>query len=81
MTDTSTPLLRIFQDIFGYTSAELPDTVSPDDVEGWDSMQHLTLAQEIEAAFGVRLTTDDILAMTSVGEIRRIIASRMNTNC
>jgi acyl carrier protein len=75
MTDTDTALLRIFQDLFNYPETELPDSVSPEDVQGWDSMRHLALAQEIESAFGIRLRTPDILRMTSVGEIRRILAN------
>ena len=75
MTDSDTILLRIFRNLFNYPGTDLPDDVSPQDIEGWDSMRHLALAQEIEGAFGIRLGTADILGMTSVGEIRRILAS------
>lgn len=71
--DAEARLLRIFQDLFRYRGGALSDDVAMGALEAWDSMQQLVLVAEIEAAFGIRLTTDEILRMTSVGEIRRVL--------
>jgi acyl carrier protein len=39
----------------------------------WNSLTHIELVVGIEQAFGVQLTDDEIVAMTSVGEIRRVL--------
>jgi len=71
--DTANKLLQIFRDLFKYSGDSLSDDVSMDNLEAWDSMQHLILVTELESAFGAHFTTDEILAMTNVGEIRKVM--------
>lgn len=51
---------QIFKDIFGADSA-LNGDFNFKDVEKWDSLTHLTLISELEAAFDVIFETEDIL--------------------
>ena len=43
-------------------------------ISQWNSVAHMALASEIEDAFGITLSTDDVLAMTSFSEARNILA-------
>lgn len=52
---------QIFKDIFGVDDGELNENFNFKDVEKWDSLTHLTLISELEAAFDVMFETDDIL--------------------
>jgi acyl carrier protein len=45
-------------------------------VDTWNSLTHIELIVTIEERFRVQLTEDEIAAMTSVGEIQRILAAR-----
>ena len=65
--DIRSKLQEIFQDVFDDEEIELFDAMTAADVEDWDSLSHITLIQEIEAAFGIRFTTKEVLATKNVG--------------
>ena len=52
---------QIFKDIFGVEDSALNEEFTFKNVENWDSLTHLTLISELEAAFDVMFETDDIL--------------------
>jgi acyl carrier protein len=39
----------------------------------WDSLAHMAVVAELENAFGLMLDTEEIIAMSSVAEARRIL--------
>jgi acyl carrier protein len=49
-----------------------------DDVPDWDSVGHLSLAANLEEAFGISLDVDDLMEMESVREIVRIIGGKLS---
>lgn len=77
-TEIQHPLVRpeigeIFADLFQYNGPILPAT-SPDDIERWDSLQHIALVRMIEQTFGVTLTMDEMVEIRSVADIESILA-------
>jgi acyl carrier protein len=56
--------------VFGRTASELNDATSPETVGEWDSLGHITLIIELEAAYGVSFGPEEAMAMTSVGAIK-----------
>jgi acyl carrier protein len=40
------------------------------DIEEWDSIAHLDLVSAIEQGFDLRLTTDEIVALTGLEDLR-----------
>lgn len=70
-------LQEIFQDVFDDDGIELFDEMTADDVEDWDSLSHITLIHEIEAAFGIRFTTKEVLSTKNVGEFIALIESKI----
>lgn len=57
-----------------------PETLSRDsspfNTPGWDSLMHLTLMTEIETAFGLRFSADDVMGFVSLGDAEDIVAGR-----
>ena len=53
------------------------DKITPDlkqeDLEGWDSLQHLNLMLALEQEFGVTLDVDDLSTLTSVPAILKYL--------
>jgi len=41
--------------------------------EGWDSVAHMALIAEIESAFDIMMDTDDVIALSSFPEAKRIV--------
>ena len=75
--DIRSKLQEIFQDVFDDEEIELFDAMTAADVEDWDSLSHITLIHEIEAAFGIRFTTTEVLATKNVGEFIALIGSKV----
>lgn len=53
-------------DVFGVPAESLSGVSSPENVEAWDSVQHLSLAMAIEAHFGITLEPEDIEKMQTL---------------
>ncbi len=70
MTDQ---LVEVFSSILGVPAADLSDQTSPANTSAWDSMAGIMLVTEIEATFGVELTTSDIEQMSSIGQARAVL--------
>jgi len=45
-------------------------------VEAWDSLKHMELIVALESAFEIELTFDEIVAMRSVQDIKRVLTGR-----
>ncbi|MGN7998787.1 acyl carrier protein [Sphingomonas sp. 22176] len=51
----------------------ITDDLKYNSIPEWDSVAHMALIAELEAAYDVMLDTDDIVAMSSVGTIRELL--------
>lgn len=60
---------EIFREILDDENLVLIDGMPMYDIEGWDSLTHIQLIVEIENAFGVKFTAQEILSWKNVGEI------------
>lgn len=59
-------LAIIFKNIFG-ADISIPD--EPKDVDGWDSLHHIELVNEIEREFNVKFSMKEVLSFVSVKAI------------
>ena len=67
---------RIFCDVFDDESLKITETTTADDVEDWDSLEHINLINEIENRFSMRFAMREITGMKNVGEMIDIIVQR-----
>jgi len=65
-------ITAIFDDVFQY-SEPLTVSTSPNDIERWDSLQHIALVQAIETTFGIKLSMDEMMEIQCVGDIERVL--------
>ena len=57
-------------------SVELIDmSMTPDDIDKWDSLAHLRLITAVEAEYGVRLSMQQIQSIQSLGDFSTILPS------
>lgn len=71
--DSERRLTGIFRSLFGLPSLVLRDELTARDVPGWDSLNHVSLMVEVENAFGLRFTSDEIAALNCVGDLKALI--------
>jgi acyl carrier protein len=57
----------IFRDIFDDPSLKITDTTSAEDIEDWDSMNHLNLVSAIEKKFSIRFALGELQTLNNVG--------------
>lgn len=69
-------LTEIFQDVFDDDSITLTEKTTADDIEAWDSLEHISLISAVEKAFKMRFTMKEVSGMKNVGEMIDILAGR-----
>jgi acyl carrier protein len=57
---------------------QLSEETTAQDIEGWDSLTHMVLINDIEQKFEVRFSFNDIARLKNVGDICITIRSKMN---
>jgi acyl carrier protein len=72
-TNLSYPeIASIFDDVFQHTGDITPET-SPEEIERWDSLQHIALIRALETTFSIRLSLDEMMEIRSVGDIEKVL--------
>ena len=56
--------------------ATITDELTMKDLDAWDSLKHMELVVSLEQNFDVQLSFDEIVAMQSVGAIKRVLRER-----
>ena len=67
-------LQRIFESLFNTPPHEWSDRLSPEHVQQWDSLGHLSLIQAIEAEFQLSLPDGSLTEMEDVAKIKDVLA-------
>lgn len=70
-------LNSVFREFFDDEEIELEDETTADDIEDWDSLNHITLMAAVEDEFGIRFTMGEVSGMENVGEMVEIIKRKM----
>ena len=70
-------LYRILQVVLGVDPDQLDDGTTAADVEGWDSLSHVTLMFSIEQEFGIQFVGDEFANLSDVGALRTLIESKL----
>ncbi len=60
--------------------ANIKDSLAMAEVEAWDSLKHMELVVALESAFDIQFTFEEIVAMQSVQEIKRVVGSIVPVN-
>ena len=68
---------EIFRDNFDDDTLVITRDTCADDIEDWDSIEHINLIAAVEDAFGMRFQMREVSGMKNVGEMVQIIKSRI----
>ncbi len=71
-----TRLTEVFRDVFDDEDIVISAETTADDIEDWDSIEHITLIGAVEEEFGMRFKMGEVSGMHNVGEMVNIIAQR-----
>jgi acyl carrier protein len=62
-------LTKIMRDVFDDDNLVVTPELTANDVEGWDSVSHITLVVAIEEAFGIKFKSAELEKMKNVGQL------------
>jgi acyl carrier protein len=67
----------IASDLFAVAPNRITADSSPENIESWDSIQHLNLVLAIEERFSLQLSPEEIEEMKSIGGTVRLIENKL----
>jgi acyl carrier protein len=69
-------LNAIFRDVFDDDRISITDHTTAADVEGWDSLTHITLILNVEREFRIKMTAAEVGSLKNVGQMIDLIVAR-----
>jgi len=76
MSDILQRINKIFRIIFENENLVISEETCADDINEWDSLQHINLIAMLEQEFGIEFDIDEIISMENVGDMVKVISSR-----
>ena len=73
-----TKLNEVFWEVFDDESITVTDATTADDIEDWDSLEHINLLAAVEQEFGMKFNMGQVVSMKNVGEMADIIIGQLN---
>ncbi len=69
-------LNNVFREVFDDESIIINENTTSEDIEDWDSLEHINLIGAVEEEFGMRFKMKEVSSMKNVGEMMNIIEER-----
>ena len=70
-------LTQVFQMVFANPNLNVQPHMTPNDIDGWDSMAHVNLIAAIEARFHIKFATKELRSIKTVGDLGALIDSKL----
>ena len=67
---------EIAADALKHPIADIKDSLTPEDVPEWDSMNYLMLIANLEKHFKISFSMDEVLNAKSLGDIRAALIAK-----
>lgn len=68
----------IFVKVLEHDNFELTETTTTEDVDGWGSLSHMVIIEEIEKEFNIKFKLMDLMTMDNVGDLVKSIKSNIS---
>ncbi|MBQ6415869.1 acyl carrier protein [Butyrivibrio sp. Su6] len=68
---------EVFRDVFEDDDITVTDETTADDIDDWDSLEHINLINAMETEFGVKFSMGEIVSLKNVGEMADLIISKL----
>jgi len=67
----------IFRDIFDEDDMVIEDKINSDDVEEWDSLNHINLVSAIEKEFKIKFALVELMTLKDVGAMVDLMMEKL----
>ena len=72
----SSRLTEVFREVFADDTLVLAPEMTATDIDGWDSLAHITLMLSVQRAFHVRLSAGETSQLQNVGKLIELLRSK-----
>ncbi|MCQ2518986.1 MAG: acyl carrier protein [Lachnospiraceae bacterium] len=66
-------LTEVFREVFDDDTIEIDDNTTADDIDDWDSFEHINLVVAVEEEFNFKIPMGKTVTMKNVGEMVDLI--------
>ena len=66
----------LMAELFNMKAEDITDSLKMAETDGWDSLKHMELIFSIERTFDTELTSDEIVEMKTLNDIKRILKNK-----
>jgi acyl carrier protein len=73
MDETIERLQKVFRGVFDNDELVITPEMTADDIDDWDSINHVNLVLAVEREFKVRLSSSKIAGLKNVGELANLL--------
>ena len=70
-------LQDVFRLVFDEDDIEIFAETTAEDIDAWDSLEHINLVRAVEREFNVRFATAEISGLKNVGEFEALLLSKL----
>ncbi len=70
-------ITAIFRDVFDDDSLVITDETNSEDIEDWDSLEHINLVVAMEKKFNMKFNIKEVGELKNVGEMADLILKRL----
>jgi acyl carrier protein len=70
-------LNEVFRQVFANPKLDVRADMTPNDIDGWDSMAHVNLIAAVELRFKLKFDTKELRKIRTVGDLGQLIDSKL----
>ena len=68
----------VLKKVFHSNEISITESTTAKDIDGWDSLTHMTVIAELEEHFAIQFTFDEVSDFNCIGDIARAIGYKLN---
>jgi acyl carrier protein len=69
-------LKMIFASVLNLPQEKITPELSPENTPAWDSLNAIILVTEIEKAFNIKFTFNDVMSVKNFGDAKKLVAEK-----
>lgn len=70
-------LATVFEEVFDQKGLKLTSETTANDIDGWDSMSHVTMLMAVEDHFGIEFKPYEIANLVNVGALLTLVDKKL----
>lgn len=67
---------EIFREVFDNQNITITENTSPEEIEDWDSFNHVKLILSLEEAFDIKFDIEEVLELNKVSDIINAVKNK-----